>query len=493
MSENTRPAGVSRRRLLKSMTGLLGLAAASSFIAACGNAAPPAAPASSGSAPAGSGAAPAAAGAATSAPKPAAAAGAPAATGGQDIVLNWWSHGAEEENKKRMIGVLIKNFEEKNPGTKVNMTWNQMPGIWQALQAAFTADSGYPDIFWFSLAQRQWIDAGWVADLTNGISWDNMQPWAKESATVKGPDGKPGVFFLVEYAVTTETYYNKQIFSDAGITVPADGQFSEDAFLDAVKTITGKGLAAYANANGDRDYPGQIPLTQILLAKLGPDDYIKLWKGEVPWTDPRVVACFEYFEAISKAKAFPTTFSSMTLSESHNYFHTQKKAGMFAVPSWYTSRAFVPADKGGQPKDFQLGFLAYPGMKDGKGLKSKFLDAGGAHTVAAKSKYRDQAIKVLNGLTDPTWAADWVGATGNLTAAKVDPTKVKSEYQDYWDAYFKAQQGYTAVPNLGNALYAKPGQIEVWTAVASQGMPPGLLTAKEAIAKLDEGWKKNAN
>ena len=39
-----------------------------------------------------------------------------------------------------------------------------------------------------------------------------------------------------------------------------------------VKKIAGKGLAAFANANGDRDYPGQIPLTQILLAKLGPDD-----------------------------------------------------------------------------------------------------------------------------------------------------------------------------------------------------------------------------
>jgi hypothetical protein len=50
----------------------------------------------------------------------------------------------------------------------------------------------------------------------------------------------------------------------------------------------------------------------------------------------------------------------------------------------------------------------------------------------------------------------------------------------------------THVANLGPAVTAKPGQIEVWTAVVSQGMPPGLITAKDAIAKLDEGWKKNA-
>ena len=258
------------------------------------------------------------------------------------------------------------------------------------------------------------------------------------------------------------------------------------------RTITGKGFAAFANANGDRDYPGQIPMTQILLSKLGGDDLVKLWKGEIPWTDPRVVACFEYFESLVQAKAFPATFSSMTLSESHNYFHTQRKAGMFAVPSWYTARAFVPPDKGGQPKDFQLGFLEYPAMKDGKGIKSKFLDAGGAHTVAAKSKYRDQAIKVINGLTDLDWAAQWVGSTGNLSAAKIDPSKIKSDFQDYWTDYFKAQEGYTAVPNIENTTNAKPAQIEVWTAVVSQGMPGGLISAKDAIAKLDDGWKKGA-
>ena len=67
--------------------------------------------------------------------------------------------------------------------------------------------------------------------------------------TLPGPEGKPGVYFLVEYATTSEIYYNTKMFADYGITVPAGGQFSEDAFKEAVKTITGKGTAAFANAN----------------------------------------------------------------------------------------------------------------------------------------------------------------------------------------------------------------------------------------------------
>ncbi|MCC6629342.1 MAG: carbohydrate ABC transporter substrate-binding protein [Chloroflexi bacterium] len=431
-----------------------------------------------------------AAGAATAAPTAAAAAAKPAS--GEKVALTWWTHGAEEENKKKMLALLVKTFEGNNPNVSVQITWTQMPGIWQALQAAFTADSGYPDILWFGLTQRQWIDAGWIADLTQGITWENVAPWAKQAATLNGPDGKPGVWFFTEFASTGELYYNKQMFADFGITVPANGQFPQDQFKSVVKTVADKGVTPFANANGDRDYPGQTMPSYLLLSKLGTEDLVKLWKGEIPFTDPRVVDVFTYFEELVKLKAYPATFSSMTLSESHNYFHTQKKAAMFPVPSWYTARAFVPADKGGQPKDFPLGFLAYPAMTDGKGIKNKYLDPGGSQTAAAKSKNRDLAIKVLNGYTDIAWATEWVGTTGNPTAVKIDATKIKSDFPGYWEAYFKAQEGITHQANLGPAVNAKPAQNEVWTKVASQGMPAGLITAKDAITQLDEGWKKGA-
>jgi multiple sugar transport system substrate-binding protein len=182
----------------------------------------------------------------------------------------------------------------------------------------------------------------------------------------------------------------------------------------------------------------------------------------------------------------------MSLSESHHYFHTEHKAAMFPCPSWYTSRAFVPVDKGGQPKDFQLGFLEYPAMTGGQGTKEKYLDPGGAQTAAAKGKYRDQAIDVINGYTDIDWATDWVSTTGNTTAVKIDPTKVKSDFPDYWASYFKAQDGMTELSNIGIGSVATPGQQDVWYNVVSTGMPQGLISAKDAIQQLDDGWKKNA-
>ena len=142
---------------------------------------------------------------------------------------------------------------------------------------------------------------------------------------------------------------------------------------------------------------------------------------------------------------------------------------MFPVPSWYTARAFVPVDKGGQPADFQLGFMNYPIMKDAKGSKQKYLDPGGAQTVAQKSKYRDQALAVLNGYTDIDWATQWVGVTSNPTAVKIDASKIQSDRPDYWKDYYHAQDGITMAVNSGTRYRCQAAQYDVWINVVSTG------------------------
>ena len=100
-------------------------------------------------------------------------------------------------------------------------------------------------------------------------------------------------------------------------------------------------------------------------------------KGEISWKDPRVVEVFRYYKELIDLGAYSKTLTSMTLADAHRYFHTDQKACMFPVGSWYTGRAFVPPEKGGQPKDFELGLLNYPLMKDGKGHGQKFLGVAG--------------------------------------------------------------------------------------------------------------------
>jgi ABC-type glycerol-3-phosphate transport system substrate-binding protein len=372
------------------------------------------------------------------------------------------------------------------------MTWTQMPGIWQQLRGAFTANSGFPDVTWFGADPgREFIKAGWIAEMSEGINWANVEPWAKKAVTYPGPDGKPGVWAIVEHASTDEVHYNRAMFKELGIAVPARGQFSTEEFKAVVKKVVDSGKSGFANAVGDRNYPGTFITNYALLDKLGPEELVKLWKGETAWRDPRVLEALKFHEELVKLKAYPSTFASMTLSESHNYFHTQRKAAMFPIPSWYTARAFVPPEKGGQPKDFELGFLSYPHFADGKGKDTRYLAVGGAQTVAARGKNVDLAKELLNGYTSTDFANEWASLAALRTATKTDPAKIKSLFPDYWKDYYASHDGVNDLAGLGAGEHMKPGLADAYTQVLNAGLPGGLLTAEQAADKMEEARQKN--
>ena len=56
---------------------------------------------------------------------------------------------------------------------------------------------------------------------------------------------------------------------------------------------------------------------------------------------------------------------TLKLGESHHYFYQKPGSLMFPMGSFYTGRAFVPVDQGGQAQDFPLGIMQFPAMDDG--------------------------------------------------------------------------------------------------------------------------------
>jgi len=188
------------------------------LLAACAPAAPPATKPSDAAKPA----APAAQPAATTVAKPAEAAKPVAAP----IALRWWSHWADADNNKAVLNEAVSRFEKANPGSKVEITWYQKNELNQALRGNFQAGQG-PDVFYFDTDALEFIEGGFLADLSGGIRWDNVHPWAKEFWTRAGPGGKQGAWALPLEATTEEPYHNKQTFSELGITVPPSLRFDE--------------------------------------------------------------------------------------------------------------------------------------------------------------------------------------------------------------------------------------------------------------------------
>ena len=161
-----------------------------------------------------------------------------AASAAHATELQWWSHWAIEDNKKNILFEAKRRFEAKNPGHTVTITFYEKKNMFTTLRAAFTAGSGFPDVVYYDIDAPEFMAAGWLADLSTGIRWENIEPFGKAFWTRPGPGGKIGIWALPIEAASDELYYNKKIFKQLNITVPAGG-CSPEQFKDVVAKCTG--------------------------------------------------------------------------------------------------------------------------------------------------------------------------------------------------------------------------------------------------------------
>ncbi|HEX7551294.1 MAG TPA: extracellular solute-binding protein [Candidatus Methylomirabilis sp.] len=410
----------------------------------------------------------------------------------QAAEVTWWSHWATQDTKKEVLLEVKRRFEAAHPGNTVKLTYYEKQNMWPTLRAAFTAGSGFPDVFYYDSDVPEFIGAGWLADLGKGVRWENIEPYGKAFWTRPGPGGKVGTWAIPVEAASDEIYYNKKLFRQLGISLPAGYAFSQDEFKDVVGKCAKAGYAAFATGAADREWTTLYIPGALLLSKLGGDDVKKLSLGELSWKDPRVVEVFRYYKELIDLGAYAKTLSSMTLADAHRYFHTEQKACMFPVGSWYTGRAFVPPDRGGQPKDFELGILNYPVMKDGKGNGEKFLSVSGSLAVAAKSPNAALGIELANTFADVTIGNLWMAKTGVQTGIKTDPSKIESPLKWYFEEYGKVNKGtkWVDLTVQDMKLLMKPGVWEVYVAMVQQGLPNRLIGPDEALAKMEEARLK---
>jgi multiple sugar transport system substrate-binding protein len=180
-------------------------------------------------------------------------------------------------------------------------------------------------------------------------------------------------------------YYNTDELAKLGVELPASKQFDQAAFEDLVRQAADAGITPIVAGIGDRPYPGAYMLAETLLKKLGKDDYGRLLQGGLSFKDPRVIEAFQFVGDLVEQGGYPKSFSTLKLGESHYYFHTNPGGLLFPMGSWYTSRAFNPPDKGGQPEDFPLGLMRFPAPDGADCPKCKTLSVGGSFCINANS------------------------------------------------------------------------------------------------------------
>jgi len=400
----------------------------------------------------------------------------------QQVKLTMWSHWAAEKIKRDFVEDAIKRFEAANPNVKIEATWYEKTALYAALKTALRAGTG-PDIFYAEPDQVEYMENGLLLDLTP-LNWSAIEPWAKEIWSYKG---KP--YGLPLEASTVELYYNKKLMDELGVKVPANLQLDAATITDLAKKARSKGITPMALGVGDRPFPGAYLTHEALLKKLGPADYDSLLKGKLSWSDPRVIDTLRQIRAWTDAGLLPTTFTTLKLGEAHTYFHTNPTAVMFLNGSWYTSRAFNPPDKGGQPANFPLGVMKFPSIAGAACNECRTMSVQGSYVVNAATKYPKEAIAFLNSFARPDAAARWLENVLVQTGIKADYAKVGGPYASYFKELGATSEGakfYFGAPT--QVMEGKPK--EVFTQVFNNAFPAGSISVEDAVKQMNAAYAK---
>ena len=404
--------------------------------------------------------------------------------GAAEKTLTVWSHYADHEGARAFFRDVEKILETENPDIDLKMTFYEKKALFAAQMTALRAGEG-PDIIYLEPDRVQFVESGLVRPIDDVVDLDRLQDFAKEAWTI---DGK--VYALGLQAFTVELYYGKQlmdkVLKEAGIEFPSSYRFDQSQFLGLVKKAAEMGITPVVQGIGDRPYPGSYLTHELLLRKLGREDYAKLWAGKLSYKDPRIVEVFNYMKQIIDAGAYPKTFTTLKLGESHYYFHTKPGGLTFPLGSWYSSRAFNAPDKGGQPDDFELGIMQFPAMDGGACPDCKTIGVAGSYAINANSKQPEVAGKFLNILAREDMGRKWIQSTFVQTGVKVG---AGGGFTGKYASYFKemGQRGEGRTYFLGTPIDFIRGKCkETFVQVINAAFPAGLIGPDEALDMMEE-------
>jgi alpha-glucoside transport system substrate-binding protein len=206
----------------------------------------------------------------------------------------------------------------------------------------------------------------------------NYTPYWKELGSANGK--VYGV--LVKAAHKSLIWYRTSAFDDAGATPPATW---DDLISKTAQTLSDSGTAPFALC-GASGWSLTDIFENIYLSTAGPDNYDKLAKHEIPWTDPSVATALEKMKQIFGKQSFMLGGSSGALQTDFptcvTQVYDQKKAAMviegdFVAASISESDAkvgegakIIPFPKAGDTAPVVLGGDVGVVMKDSEGAQA---------------------------------------------------------------------------------------------------------------------------
>jgi raffinose/stachyose/melibiose transport system substrate-binding protein len=292
--------------------------------------------------------------------------------GAGDGAISWW-HIANVDPMRPVWADMAERYQRENSG----VTFDVQPIENEAFKARLTTvtQSGEaPDIFhtWGGGVLRQQVEAGLVKDISADVRslQDTLVPISTEPYQV---DGKT-------YAVPNDMgmvgfWYNKTLFTGAGITAPPETWAD---LLDAVRALKSSGVTPIALAGGAK-WPGHYYWTYLAMRVAGIDG-LKKAEADKDFSGEEFVEAGTLLKELVDLQPFQNGFLGANYDGPDGQAATMGngQAAMELMGQWAPSQQVEQSGKG---LGDDVAFFSFPTVDGGRGETTDIMGGGGGFAV----------------------------------------------------------------------------------------------------------------
>lgn len=304
-----------------------------------------------------------------------------------------WSHWGQEPAKVNFMNAAVKEFQAET-GIAIHVVWIDKQALLEKLP--FALDTAEPDITYldhgFSHPRivRSLVDLG---DLQLNERFD--QSWSLLPIAFEGQVKN----FLAIEGLSNAIYYNKDLFKQAGISLPQDRPVTHDEFLNIIRMLSAAGITPIGEGAADRSVKGGLPIINTIFRYAGPEKIGKLLAGEIDFSDPDVTAGLAFWKRVVDAQGYDKE-KAFTLGLVDGIYEvTDGRAAMsFCGTFFYSKYAGTEHDRG----------LDWFNVPNGKGNNFYEISWTAGYGINKNSKYVAEAKQFLEFLLTPKAAVLWL-------------------------------------------------------------------------------------
>jgi raffinose/stachyose/melibiose transport system substrate-binding protein len=379
--------------------------------------------------------------------------------------------GSPGEAQIRVWDDVAKQFEAANPGTKVELNY-QDDDLYQTigLQNLLNGRNA-PDIYfeWTGNRLEQRVKDGFAADISSKFASGPLAGLFDDATLNQYKVDDKIVMVPYSADVTNVLWYNKQLLADAGVQPPT----TWEELLAACDKLNAAGLTPIASGNKDLWAAGNW-LSHMASRVVGEDAYAATLGGTGKFATPEWEKAFGYITELADHKCVNESVNSIDDNEGAQLFF-QGKAAMHPIGSWLVSWAIDEAP------DLDFDYVNLPAMPDAAGNQDSVIGVATGFVINAKSAKIDKAAEFMALLNSDE-------NVQKLIEAEVTPlTKSASAGQDI----DSRSANLTTLLNDAPAIVLPPDtgyDLEMADALysAEAAVLGGQQTAAEALAGIDK-------